>query len=99
MDGQHAGPAPRWFRNWRGGFFSRSSIILKAISNPLSRLIWKETILVMLRRRQQVISQTVITYVGLLMAEENLAVVQQTLTMAGAYLLASEAWILWTCKV
>jgi len=46
----------------------------------------EETNLELIRRRQQVIAQTVVTYVGLLMAEENLAIVQQTLTTAGANL-------------
>ena len=46
----------------------------------------KETNLEMIRRRQQVIAQTVFTYVGLLMAEENLAIVEQTLTTARANL-------------
>jgi outer membrane protein TolC len=40
----------------------------------------------MTRRRQQVIAQTVFTYVGLLMAEENLAIVEQTLMTARANL-------------
>jgi len=46
----------------------------------------EETNLEMIHRRQQVIAQTVVTYVGLLMAEENLAIVQQTLTTARANL-------------
>jgi TolC family type I secretion outer membrane protein len=46
----------------------------------------EETNLEMTRRRQQVIAQTVVTYVGLLMAEENLAIVQQTLTASRANL-------------
>ena len=46
----------------------------------------KETNLEMIRRRQQVIAQTVFTYVGLLMAEENLAIVRQTLATAKANL-------------
>ena len=45
----------------------------------------EETNLEMTRIRQQVIAQTVVTYVGLLMARENLAIVQQTLTTAGAH--------------
>jgi len=45
----------------------------------------EETNLEMIRMRQQVIAQTVVTYVGLLMARENLAIVQQTLTTAGAH--------------
>ncbi|MGD2184560.1 MAG: TolC family protein [Desulfobacterales bacterium] len=46
----------------------------------------KETHLEMTRRRQQVIAQTVFTYVGLLMAEENLVIVQHTLATARANL-------------
>jgi outer membrane protein len=46
----------------------------------------EETHLEMTRRRQQVIAQTVFTYVGLLMAEENLAIVKQTLMTARANL-------------
>jgi outer membrane protein len=46
----------------------------------------KKTNLEMTRRRQQVIAQTVFTYVDLLMAEENLAIVEQTLTTARANL-------------
>jgi outer membrane protein len=46
----------------------------------------KETDLEMIRRRQQVIAQTVFTYVGLLMTQENLAIVEQTLTTARANL-------------
>jgi outer membrane protein len=46
----------------------------------------EETNLEMTRRRQQVIAQTVFTYVGLLTAEENLAIVEQTLTTASANL-------------
>ena len=46
----------------------------------------KETNLEMTRRRQQVIALTVFTYVGLLMAEENLAIVRQTLATAKANL-------------
>ncbi|UCF93582.1 MAG: TolC family protein [Desulfobacterales bacterium] len=45
----------------------------------------KETGLAMTRMRQQVIAQTVVTYVGLLMARENLAIVQQTLTTSRAH--------------
>ena len=46
----------------------------------------EETNLEMIRRRQQVIARTVVAYVGLLMAEENLVIVQQTLTTARANL-------------
>ena len=46
----------------------------------------KETNLEMTRRRQQIIAQTVFTYVGLLMAEETVAIVEQTLTTARANL-------------
>ena len=46
----------------------------------------EETNFEMTRRRQQVIAQTVVTYVGLLMAEENLAIVQQTLMASRANL-------------
>ena len=46
----------------------------------------KQTSLEMIRRRQQVIAQTVFTYVGVLMAEENHAILQQTLATARASL-------------
>jgi len=46
----------------------------------------KETDLEMIRRRQQVIARTVFTYVGLLMTQENLAIVRQTLATAKANL-------------
>ncbi len=45
----------------------------------------KETGLEMIRVRQQVIAQTVVTYVGLLTAQENLSIVRQTLTTARAH--------------
>jgi len=45
----------------------------------------KETDLEMTRMRQQVIAQTVVTYAGLLMARENLIIVQQSLKTAGAH--------------
>jgi outer membrane protein TolC len=45
----------------------------------------KETSLEMTRMRQQVIAQTVVTYVGLLMARENLIIVQQSLKTARAH--------------
>jgi outer membrane protein len=45
----------------------------------------EESHLEMTRMRQQVIARTVVTYVGLLMAQEQLAIVQQTLTTAKAH--------------
>lgn len=45
----------------------------------------QETSLEMTRMRQLVIAQTVVAYVGLLMAQEQLAIVQQTLTTARAH--------------
>jgi outer membrane protein len=45
----------------------------------------KETGMEMTRMRQQVIAQTVITYVGLLMARENLIIFQQSLKTARAH--------------
>ncbi len=45
----------------------------------------RQTSLEMIRMRQHVIAQTVVAYVGLLMARENLAIVQQTLRTAGAH--------------
>jgi len=45
----------------------------------------RQTSLEMTRMRQHVIAQTVVAYVGLLMARENRAIVQQTLRTAGAH--------------
>jgi len=45
----------------------------------------RQTSLEMIRMRQHVIAQTVVAYVGLLMARENRAIVQQTLRTAGAH--------------
>jgi outer membrane protein len=45
----------------------------------------KASQLEMIRMRRQVIARTVVTYVGLLMAREQLAIVQQTLTTAEAH--------------
>jgi TolC family type I secretion outer membrane protein len=46
----------------------------------------QETNSEMTRVRQQVISQTIVSYVGLLMARENLAIVRKTLTTSAAHL-------------
>lgn len=45
----------------------------------------KETSQAMTRMRQEVIAQTVVAYVGLLLSQENLAIVQQTLATARAH--------------
>ncbi len=50
-----------------------------------ARLAQQETSLEMTRVRQRVIAQTVVTYVGLLMARENLIIFQQSLKTARAH--------------